>query len=44
MFEDSQSEKFACPVGAVFATAYVNNLSSVDTGAQLLIDGCSPNS
>ena len=27
MFEDKQSEKFAGSVGAVYATAYMNNLS-----------------
>ena len=27
MFEERQSEKFTGSVGAVFATAYVNNLS-----------------
>ena len=35
MFEDMQSEKFVGSVGAVFAMAYVNNLSV------LLMDGCS---
>ena len=42
MFEDRQSEKFAGFVRAVFATAYVNNLSVLLMPVHwLLMDGCS---
>ena len=40
MFDDTQSEKFAGSVRAVFATAYVNNLSVLLMPVHwLLMDG-----
>ena len=42
MFEDRQSEKYAGSVRAVFAMAYVNNLSLLLMPVHwLLRDGCS---
>ena len=42
MFEAKQSEKFADSVGAVCATAFVNNLSVLSIQVHwLLMDGCS---